>query len=103
MDYGAVIGCNPMPDVTKDPDDVVDLEFNWVVFLESFDTADSIDSSSFLLPDGLTEDSTSNTTLRARIWLSGGSAGQMYRVTNRIVTDGGRTKDMTQYVLVREE
>lgn len=98
-DYGSCGSPSYTPDYTKDPNDVIDVSFNWVGFLDG----DTIDSSSFLLPDGMIEDSSSNTTLRTTIWLSGGSAGQLCRVTNRIVTAGGRTKDQTKTVLVVEE
>lgn len=98
-DYGICPDSRYSPDYTKDPDDRIDVSFNWVGFLDG----DTIDTSTFLLPDGLTEFDSSNTTLRTTVWVSGGSAGNLYRVTNRIVTDGGRTKDMTKYVLVVEE
>jgi len=98
-DYGLCPAQGYSPDYTKDPNDVIDVTFNWVGFLDG----DTIDTSTFLLPDGMVQDSSSNTTLRTTVWLSGGSAGTLCRVTNRIVTDGGRTKDMTKFVLVVEE
>lgn len=98
-DYSVCSTVNYVPDYTKDPDDVIDVSFNWVGFLNG----DTIATSTFLLPDGLTQDSSSNTTLRTTVWLSGGSAGTLCRVTNRVVTAGGRTKDMTKLVMVVEE
>ena len=97
-DYALCDSARYVPDYTKDPDDVIDVSFNWVGFLDG----DTITTSTFVLPDGLTEDSSSNTTLRTTIWLSGGSLG-LYRVTNRIVTAAGRTKDMTKIVQVIDE
>lgn len=97
-DYGSDCSYNYQPDYTKDPNDTLDYVFNWKPELEG----DTITSSDFLLPDGLTEVSTSNTTTTATIFVSGGSEGSTYRITNRIVTTGGRTRDKTIYVIVQE-
>lgn len=98
-DYG--ITCEPViADYIKDPESTTDFPgaFNWAVQLNG----DTISSSTFSLPDGLTSVSTSNTDTAANIFVSGGSPGGVYRITNRIVTDGGRTWDKTIYVLVQE-
>lgn len=73
----------------KDPDAVLDYQIDWSTWLGS----DTIASSSWVIPTGITEDSDSNTTTTATVWLSGGTAGTTYTVTNRIVTAGGRTED----------
>lgn len=96
-DYGAEPNCLA-PDYVKDPDETIDFPFNWKPELYG----DTIFTSTFLLPDGLTQVSTSNTTNTATIFVSGGSTGQTYRITNRIVTIGGRTFDRTINVLVQE-
>ena len=97
-DYGALEASGYQPDFTKDPNDTIDFPFNWKPELYG----DTIATSEFILPDGLTEVSSSNTTTTATIFVSGGSAGTIYRITNRIVTTGGRTRDRTSYVLVQE-
>lgn len=97
-DYGSLADSRYQPDYTKDPNDTIDYVFNWKPELDG----DTISSSSFVLPDGLTSVSTSNTTTTATIFVSGGSEGQTYRITNRIVTAGGRTRDRTINVLVME-
>lgn len=97
-DYGAECGSRYQPDYTKDPNDTIDYLFNWKPELDG----DTISTSSFVLPDGLSSVSTSNTTTTATIYVSGGSEGQVYRITNRIVTAGGRTRDRTIYVLAAE-
>jgi hypothetical protein len=81
----------------KDPDDTVDYAFNWVAWLGD----DTISSSEFLLPDGLTEVSASFDDAITQIFVSGGSCA-IYRITNRIVTAGGRTKDKTIRIKVSE-
>ena len=75
----------------------MDFLINWKPELEG----DVIEESEFLLPDGLTEVSSSSTDTTATIFVSGGSCGCTYRITNRIETLGGRTRDRTIYVLVR--
>lgn len=95
-DYGDYAG-GFSPDVVKDPDSTEDYQFNWAPKLDG----DTIIASTFLLPDGLTSVSTSNTTTTATIFVSGGSQGRVYRITNRVTTAGGRTWDRTMRVLVR--
>lgn len=97
-DYGECDPSGNQPDFTKDPDSTVDFPFNWSAELNG----DTIFTSEFLLPDGLTEVSSDNTTTTATIFVSGGDVGNTYRVTNRIVTIGGRTYDKTAYIAVRE-
>lgn len=97
-DYGALGYSGYQPDYTKDPDETIDFAFNWKPLLDG----DTISVCDFLLPDGLTEVSSSNTTTEAAIFVSGGSDGSIYRITNRIETTGGRTRDQTIYVLVQE-
>lgn len=97
-DYGECDSSGRQPDFTKDPDSTIDFPFNWKAELNG----DTIATSTFLLPDGLTEVSSSRTTTTTSIFVSGGSADLIYRITNRVVTDGGRTYDKTINVLVRE-
>lgn len=81
-----------------DPDAVLDYEIDWSAWLGT----DTISSSTWTVPSGLTEDSSTNTTTTATIWLSGGTAGTRYEVTNHIVTAGGREEDRTIQIVVRE-
>jgi len=82
----------------KDPDDVLDYLWDWTEWLAN--ESDTISSSTFTVETGLTKNSSTNTTTTATVWLSGGTAGEEYDVTNRIVTTGGRTKDETRRVVV---
>jgi hypothetical protein len=97
-DYGDVVSVDCSPDFIKDPDSTEDFAFNWVIDLDG----DTITSSVFTLPDGMTEVSTANDDTTTQIFVSGGSAGRTYRITNRIVTSGGRTLDKTIRIYVRE-
>lgn len=82
----------------KDPDAVLDYDWDWATWLGS----DTITSSTMTAEAGITLDSSSNTTTLATATLSGGTAGKQYEVTNRVVTAGGRTEDRTLIVYIRE-
>jgi hypothetical protein len=82
---------------TKDPDAILDYTFDWSEWLGT----DTISTSAFTLTSGLTKDSDSKTTTTTTIWLSGGTSGSTYLVTNRIVTAGGRTEDRSIMIEVR--
>lgn len=82
----------------KDQNAVLDYTVNWATFLG----VDTIASDSWIVPVGITSASESNTTTTSTIWLSGGTLGTKYALTNRIVSAGGRTEDKTIYVKVKE-
>lgn len=77
-------------DWEKDPDAVLDWTFDWQHWLQLGET---IATSTFIVSPGITVDSSSSTATNSTVWLSGGSPGQPYRVTNRVVTSQGRTDD----------
>ena len=81
----------------KDPDAVVDYGIDWVRWL----AGDTLLTSVWLVPSGIVEDSSSNTATAATIWLSGGTVGLSYRLTNRVTTVGLRTQDQTVTIPVR--
>lgn len=81
----------------KDPNEVLDFTIDWSETLG----ADTISSSSWIVPSGITEDSDTNTATTTTIWLSGGTEDERYSLVNRIVTLGGRTFDQTVRIRVR--
>lgn len=83
---------------TKDPNAVLDYQINWATWLGS----DTIGTSTWTVPTGITKVTDSNSTTVAIIWLSGGTAGTDYDLLNRIVTAGGRTEDRTITIRVEE-
>ena len=83
----------------KDPDAVLDYKADWSVWLADGET---ITSSNWSVPTGITKDSQSATTTTATVWLSGGSLGSSYSVVNRISTNQGRTDERTMEIVVRE-
>lgn len=89
-----------MPDVFyKDPDAVLDYVRDWSTFLG----ADTISTSTWTAPAGITVNSSSNTTTTATVWLSGGTEGTTYAVRNRITTAGGRTEDHTLHFVIQSK
>jgi len=82
----------------KDPNAVLDYQIDWETWLGT----DTISTSTWTVPTGLTKDSDSKTTTAATIWLSGGTADSQYNVVNRIVTAGGRTEDRTIVIFCQE-
>ena len=81
----------------KDPDAVLDYQVDWSDWLVS----DTINTSTWIVPTGIVNDSDTNTTTAATIWLSGGTIGTNYSLVSRIVTAGGRTDDRTITIMVR--
>jgi hypothetical protein len=80
------------PEFKKDPSSILDYTIDWTAWLPSGDT---ISSSSWTVDSGITNYADSNTTTAATIWLSGGTAGVIYKATNTIVTANGRTDQRT--------
>lgn len=83
----------------KDPDDIVSYQINWATYLGD----DTIATSYWIVPDGITEVSATNTTTVATIKLSGGTYGAKYPVTNRIETAAGDQYDVTIYIVIWEK
>ncbi len=85
----------------KDPQGVLDYTNNWNDgYLE---TGETISTSVWAItPNGLTQDSESETTTTATITVSGGTHGVLYSCSNRITTSGGRTDDRVLLVRVWE-
>jgi hypothetical protein len=78
--------------VLKDPDAVLDYSINWAPWLGT----DTISTSTWIVsgPDSaMVVDSDSESTTVTTVWLSGGTLGLSYTVTNRVVTTAGRTDD----------
>lgn len=74
-------------DWIKDPDATLDWVFDWAAWLRSGET---ISTSTFTVSPGITLGTTSNTVSTATAWLSGGSSGEPYILSNKITTNQGR-------------
>ena len=89
-----------MPQIfEKDPDAVLDYQINWATWLST----DTISSSTWTVPTGITKASDTRTTTTTTIWLSGGTADTDYRLVNKIVTAGGRTEERSIWIKVRNQ
>lgn len=85
----------------KDPEAVLDYRIDWTNWLQ---TGETISTSAWTVPSTLTQPTAaSNTTTTATVWLGGGEDGTTYRVTNRIVTTGGRTNERSLTIFVRHQ
>jgi hypothetical protein len=77
----------------KDPDDIDYFEIKWSKALKG----DTISVSVWIVPSGVVQ--TTSEVLqggtRTRVWLSGGTAGQKYVLTNRVTTAAGRQLDQS--------
>lgn len=83
----------------KDPDETLDYLWDWSAWLG----ADTISTSEFTVsPSGLVIESDNNSDKTSVVWLSGGTAGLIYDVTNRITTVAGRTADRTALIVCQQ-
>lgn len=98
-DYSSCLSSAWPIDYEKDADSTEDFPINWAGKLDG----DTIDTSIWELPDGLTQVSASNTATTTNIFVSRGTECMTYRLRNRITTVGGRTYDKTIYVRIREQ
>lgn len=99
MSTSCVVNTN---EFTKDPDSVLDFAVDWTKWL---DEGETIASSDWIIPDGITEDTDqppSHTDTVATIWLTGGTDGAWLQVVNRITTNQGRTEDQTLSLHIEE-
>lgn len=81
---------------TKDPQAVLDYVFDWTDWLE---TDETITAHTVTVSTGLTLDSSTEAAGKVTLWLSGGTADQVYPVTCHITTNAGRQDDRT--ILIR--
>lgn len=93
-----------MPQIfAHDPDSDLDYQIDWAAWLA---TGDSIASSTWTVPAGLTAgtgaQAPTHTATTATIWLSGGTAGITYQVTDHVTTVQGRADDQSIYLRVQE-
>jgi hypothetical protein len=86
----------------KDPDAVLDYKFDWDTnYLEDGET---ISSHTITAETGITVDSSSITDANrtVTVWLSGGTAGNVYTVSCEIVTSLSRTDERSMFIHVEE-
>lgn len=85
----------------KDPGAVLDYAINWAGgYLQSGETLAS--SVWTIFPGDMTQNSAGSAAGVASITVSGGVAGQIYQLTNRITTSQGRTDERSITVRVEQ-
>lgn len=94
----------------KDPASVLDWKFDWAALTNGSGSSDwlasgeTISSRTVTAATGITVDSSSitDTNTSVTVWLSGGTVGQEYTVTCKIVTSASRTDERTITIQVQD-
>lgn len=86
----------------KQPTEVLDYDADYSDWMP---TSDTITSKTVTCESGLTVDSSTFnvSTHVVKAWISGGTDGEIYKVTVTIVTTGGRTKVHEYNVRIRDQ
>lgn len=83
----------------KDPNEVLDYQFDWTDRLQ---VGETIVTSDFILAEGtVTIGSETFVGALCTVWLSGGTEGSINILTNRITTSVGRTYDESAKLKIR--
>lgn len=81
----------------KDPQAKLDYAVDWSPSLQA---SEVIQTSTWTVPAGLTKGVEQISGGKAIVWLSGGTLGQVYTVTNHILTNQGREDERDLLILV---
>lgn len=91
-----------MPSVfLKDPHAGLDYTFNWSGWLSK--EGDTISSYVITADAGITVVSDSKSSGKIIVWLSGGTAGNVYTVACRVTTVLGRIEEQSMQIRVQEK
>lgn len=82
----------------KDPHSNLDYGFDWSSYLV---TGETIVASVWTMPTGLTEGTKQIADTSTKVFISGGTAGEVYTVANKITTSDGRV-DERSFEIVME-
>jgi hypothetical protein len=90
----------------KDPGATLDYSIDWNGPANArgpwLASGETVVTSTWTAPTGLTKVSDSIASGKATIWLSGGVAGTTYSVANKIVTSAGRIDERTITIRVKD-
>lgn len=81
----------------KDPSAVLDWVFDWTDWLAS---GEAITDHTITVDTGITNDSSTEDAGKVTVWLSGGTAGENYKVACLIETSAGRKDERTIWIKV---
>lgn len=76
----------------------LDYSFDWTEWLSAGET---ISTSTWTVPSDLTNEATTNTGQVAVIWLSGGTYGETYTVTNVVTTNSSPARVDTRSIQIQ--
>lgn len=82
-------------ELAKGAADILSYTFNWTSWLNG----DTIASSTWTVPAGVTKVSSANTTTTTTVKLAGGTVGTSYTITNTIVTNTGTETKVETFTL----
>lgn len=83
----------------KDPDANLDYSIDWSLFLDN----DTISTSVWTVPPGISQTAVASSITTTTIWLSGGMLNNTYLLSNRITTVGGRIDDRSFEIKIRQK
>jgi hypothetical protein len=86
---------------TQDPDARRDYLVNWGQ--KWLVGADTLATSTWAVDDGITVEASSKTDTTTTVWLSGGTPGTSYKVTNSVVSAAGREDDFSFTLQIAEQ
>jgi hypothetical protein len=82
----------------KDPSATLDYKIDWTQWLV---VGDTISTSTWSVPTGITKDTDTTNTTYTTIWLSGGTDGTKYTITNHVTTNTGRVDERSITIEVK--
>lgn len=85
--------------IPKQPTEVLDYDFDYSAWLV---ITDEISAATITVPSGITLDSYSFTDTVVKIWLSGGTDGETYKITCLVTTSAGRKKEKELRIKVKD-
>lgn len=90
---------DPIGRFIHDPDATLDYSIDWSRWLAEGET---VTASAWEVPSDLENENDDNAAGIATVWVSGGTAGTEYRLTNHITTSAGRTDDRSIALVVQD-
>lgn len=83
----------------KDPAAKLDYQIDWSLWLGESDTLQTV---TWTLSSGIVEESSTETTTTATIWISGGTLNNFYTVTCSIITVQGRHDERSFILRIKD-
>lgn len=90
----------------KDPNEVLDYQFNWAaVGASRLDTGETLVTSTWTVVEGdvVIDDQEFEANGLTTVWLSGGTINTRCKLLNRVTTSNGRTYDQSARLRIREK